>query len=280
MKLQFGAYLPGGPLRAWQVGAVFLPFLLPMFLSLRFWADQNGLAWLIGALGLPLLGLLVAIWIAGLVKGLPTWALPGLGVLFFFVSAAVQLASQAAVFLALLLPVFGGWPGPERMAANIGMMLVVQAVYLVVMLALAAGLLRLVPAFAARVRQEWTLLAFLLYAFAILPVLGNDEFHGQEGYELASLLVLAAGAGLYLLAARRGQRVAALVVPVVLSPVLMSVGLYQVFPAMPWADPADASFRVWEALQPVLYLAPLPVLLAMASWIGKRRLGTEAQVEI
>ena len=61
------------------------------------------------------------------------------------------------------------------------------------------GLLRIVPGFHTRVRQEWTLLSFLLYGIAILPVLGNDEFHGVEGYETASLLILAVGAGLYLI---------------------------------------------------------------------------------
>ena len=45
----------------------------------------------------------------------------------------------------------------------------------------------------------------------------------------------------------------------------MSLGLYQTFPAQSWANPADVSFRLWEALQPVLYLSPLPILLLLAA---------------
>jgi len=90
------------------------------------------------------------------------------------------------------------------------------------------------------------------------------------------LLALALGAGLYLAAPRRWQRVLALVGAAVLSPAVMSLGLYQTFPAQPWADPANVSFRLWEALQPVLYLSPLPILLLLAAlapqlpWSGRR----------
>jgi hypothetical protein len=70
--------------------------------------------------------------------------------------------------------------------------------------------------------------------------------------------------------------VLALVVPAILSPAVMSLGLYQTFPAQSWANPADVSFRLWEALQPVLYLSPLPILLLLAAlaprlpWSGGR----------
>jgi hypothetical protein len=56
---------------------------------------------------------------------------------------------------------------------------------------------------------------------------------------------------------------------------VISLGLYQTFPAQPWADPASGSFRPWEALRPLLVLAPLPVLLLLAAlaprprWRGK-----------
>jgi hypothetical protein len=57
-------------------------------------------------------------------------------------------------------------------------MFLVQLVYLEFMVAAVAGLLRIVPGFLKQVRQEWTLLSFLLYGIAILPVMGNDEFQG------------------------------------------------------------------------------------------------------
>ncbi len=276
MNLRPGAHLPGGPMRAWQLGAIFLPFLLPLLFPLRVLSVAKAVPWLVTALGLPLLALLVVVWVAGLVREFPVWALPALGLMFFLVSALLQLAAQSVIFLAVMLPLYGGWPSGFSLADNIWMMLLGQLVYLAVMVGAVAGLLRLVPSFHARVRQEWTLLSFLLYAIAILPVLGNDEFHGVEGYETASLLALALGAGLYLAAPKRWQRVLALVGPAVLSPVVMSLGLYQTFPAQSWADPTSVSFRLWEALQPVLYLSPLPILLLLAAlaprlpWSGRQ----------
>jgi len=277
MNLQLGAHLPGGPMHGWQMAAVFLPFLLPLLSPLLVLAPASVRVtvgpWILAALGLPILGLLVVIWVSGLVRQFPVWALPALGMALFFVSAFLQLFAQAAVFIAVMHPLYGGWP--DGLAQKIMMMLLVQFVFLGFMVGV-ASLLSLVPGFRARVQQEWTLLSFLLYGIAIAPVLGNDEFHWVEGYEAASLLILAVGAGLYLAASKRWQRVLALVVPAILSPAVMSLGLYQTFPAQSWANPADVSFRLWEALQPVLYLSPLPILLLLAAlaprlpWSGGR----------
>ena len=268
MKLQLGAHLPGGPIHNWQLGAVFLPFLLPLlypfvgYIASKMPPVQMG-SGVFAVLVFLLVGLLVVLSIVGLVRSFPVWALPALGIVLFIVSAFVQLAVQTAVFLGVMHPLYGGWP--EVLAQKIGMMLLVQLVFLIVMVALLAGLMRIVPGFLARVRQEWTLLSFLLYGMAIMPILGNDEFRGVEGYEIISLMILAFGAGLYLSAPRRWQRVLVLVIPAILSPAAMSLGLYQTFPAQPWADASVFSFRLWEALQPVLYLSPLPILMLLAS---------------
>lgn len=172
-----------------------------------------------------------------------------------------------AIFSYILVPRFGGWPIDHGYSIidNIKVMLLAQELVLVAMVGAVVVLLRIAPSFNARVRQEWTLLSFMLYGMAILPIIGNDEYHGIERYEIASALILAMGAGLYLIASRRWLRVLALVIPAILSPLLMSLGLYQAFPMQSWADPGNLTFRVWEALQPVLYLSPLPFLLLLAS---------------
>jgi len=268
MNLQPGSHLPGGPLRSWQLGAVFLPFLLPLLLPLMIYSAskvpplQIGAA-MITALSLMLIGLLVVIFIAGLVRSFPVWALPALGIVLFLVSAFLQLAAQNVVFYTVMVPLYNGWP--EGVAEKIGMMLLVQLVFLIIMVGVVLGLIRIVPGFRARVQQEWTLLSFLLYEMAIVPVLGNDEFNGVEGYEIASLLILALGAGLYLTAPKRWQRILALIVAAVLSPAVMSLGLYQTFLAQSWVDTPTVPFRLWEALQPILYLSPLPILLLLAA---------------
>lgn len=267
MNLQPGAHLPGGPIRSWQLGAVFLPFLLPLLASLRVLVDAKAIPWPLIALGLLLLGFLVVIWVTGLVRKFPVWTLPALGMVLYLVSFFLQTIALCITLLTVTLPVYGrtGWPRGVSLAENIGLMLIVQLVFLAILVGAVVLLLRTVPGFHKQVQQEWTLLSFLLYGIAILPVLGNDEFRGVEGYEIASLLVLTAGAGLYLSAPRRWQRVLALVVPAILSPAVMSLGLYQTFPAQSWANPADISFRLWESLQPVLYLLPLPILIVLAS---------------
>jgi hypothetical protein len=269
MRLQLGKHLPGGPMRGWQVGAVFLPFLLPIFYLNGIFMPPVTPAivgpCLLSALGLPFLILLVVVWVTGLRRGFPIWALPALGMVFFMISATLQLFVQGMVLITFTLPAFGRFGWPDGLVQKIWLMLLIQMVFLEFMVAAIVGLLRVAPGFLARVRQEWSLMSFFLYGMAILPVLGNDEFRGVEGYQTASLLILAAGAGLYLVAPRRWQRALALVGPAILSPAVMSLGLYQTFPAQSWAIPADVAFRLWEALQPILYVAPLPILLLLAA---------------
>jgi hypothetical protein len=227
MNLQLGARLPGGPLRSWQLVVVFLPFLLPLLHPLRFLIFANVTLSmsmsLYAALVLAFLGLLVLLSFTGWIREFPLWALPAQGMVFFFASALLQLLAQALVYLTYLLPVYGGWP--NGLFEKFWVMMLVQLVYLEFMAAAVVGLLWIVPGFLKQVRQEWTLLSFMLYGIAILPVVGNDEFQGVGGYEIASLLVLAVGCGLFLLAPRRWQRVLALFTAAILSPAVMSLGL-------------------------------------------------------
>lgn len=268
MRMQLGKHLPGGPIRGWKVGAVFLPFLLPILYPNGVFmppvTPATAFMCLLSAIGLPFIILLVVVWWTGLRRGFPLWALPALGMLFFIFSAMLQVSAQLMVLITYSLPVFGrvGWP--DGLVQKLWLMILVQMVFLEFMVAAVVGLLRIASAFLRRVRQEWTLLSFFLYGLAILPALGNDEFRGIEGYQTAGLLILAAGAGLYLVVPRRWQRVLALLCPVILSPAVISLGLYQTFPAQSWAIPANVSSRLWEAFQPLLYLAPLPVLLLLA----------------
>jgi hypothetical protein len=283
MSLQLGKHLPGGPLHGWQVGAVFLPFLLPILYPNGVFmppvTPATALPCLLSAIGLPFIILLVVVWWTGLRRGFPLWALPALGMLVFIFSAMLQFGAQIMVLITYSLPVFGhvGWP--DGLVQKLWMMILVQMVFLEFMVAEVVVLLRIAPALLRRVRQEWTLLSFILYGLAILPALGNDEFRGIEGYQTAGLLILAAGAGLYLIVPRRWQRVLVLVCPVILSPAVISLGLYQAFPAQAWANPANVSSRLWEAFQPLLYLSPLPVLLLLAGLAPQLPWGSRPEPE-
>ena len=293
MNLTPGAHLPGGPVRIWQVGAILLPFLLIFVNPLQTWLYQKVPQWLVLAIYLILFGMLVLVWVAGLARQLPVWTLPAFGILLSFVSFILHLIAQFVIYLTVRMPIallslLSGkglsiqvgriWPDALSLAGNIGFALLVQLLYLVIVVVLVTGLLLILPRFHARVRQEWTLLSFLLYGTSILPFfIAGDEFHGVELYQSASLLILIIGAGLYMLAPKRWQRVLALLLPAVLSPAVLSLSFYQLFPVQDWAIPGDMSFRVWEALQPVLGLATLPVSLVLASlaprlpWGGERK---------
>jgi hypothetical protein len=124
-----------------------------------------------------------------------------------------------------------------------------------------------VPSLRRWVQRDWSMLSFLMYGVAIYPVFGNDEYHGLERYQAASLLILLVGAALYLVASKRWLRVLVLVVPASLSPAVMSLGIYQAFPAQSWVISGEVSTvaRTWEALQPLLYLSPLPIMLLLAA---------------
>ena len=74
-----GAHLPGGPIHGWQLGAVFLPFLLTLLYAVQPLAGVSAIPWLAAALVFAFLGLLVGVSLVGLVRGFPVWALPALG---------------------------------------------------------------------------------------------------------------------------------------------------------------------------------------------------------
>ena len=110
MNLKPGAYLPGGPLRGWQLIIAFLPFGLALLYPQRIFSlfassfsIQIG-SQLLAVLFFALLGVLLTICITGLVRQLPLWTLPGLGMGLFMISAVVQLMAQGAVFLIAMRP--------------------------------------------------------------------------------------------------------------------------------------------------------------------------------
>jgi len=269
MSIQPGAPPHSGARNGWQWAAVSFPFLLPFILL----AGQHSLAGWPGWLytGLVLAGGqgVAGLCVLGVLRGYPLWALPSLGMLLFFISAGIHLAIRAITSFLVMLPGFGNRVAAYGLVFDIGRALAEQALLAFLLVLLILIFLCLAPGLQAQVRQDWTSLPFLIYGMAILPMLGNDEFTGIERYQVACLLLLAAGAGIYLVAPQRWQRFIALFVPVLLAPGLMSAGLYLAFPFQAWADPGKLTFRLWEALQPTLDLAPLPAILLLTACVNR-----------
>jgi hypothetical protein len=279
-SLQFGAHLPGGSIRNCQLGALFLPFVVILLVTVGKGTFDPKIQWLLSAFSLLFLGLLVLVWIVGLIHSFPVWTLPAMGIVLFLVVAFLHITTQILihpVVEAVLERVWGG-TGHTSLARDLFRAVFSQFIFLIIAMAVVTGLLRLVPEFHRQVVQEWTLLSFLLYGIAVVPVVTNDESAGIGLYQTVSLLVLTAGMVIYLRVSKRWQRVLALVIPAVLSPILISLGLYQTFPMQPWAEPMNLSFRISEALQPVLYLAPLPILLIMARLAPRLPLSREKKM--
>ncbi len=260
MNLQPGAHLPEGPIKNWKLGALFVPFSLPLLGAVLGFVDRLKLGWVPLGVGYLLLGLLVVTWVAGLVKGFPAWSLPAMGVILFFVSLPLKLGFQGMILNATKPPGPVFWPDsiPERL----GLYTWFNLAYVAIAALIVVILLLISPLFLQRARQDWSLLSFLVYGLSIPYVILNDPYRGLAPYELASILILAAGAALFVIAPGRRQRLLALLLAAFLAHPVLSLGIYQIFPVQEFATPV-ASFRVWETLQPVLDLPALVLLLCL-----------------
>lgn len=90
----------------------------------------------------------------------------------------------------------------------------------------------------------------------------NDEFQGLELYQLISTLIMIIGAVFFIILPARWIRLLVLLTATLLALTTMSLGLYHIFPAQEFAAPI-LSFRVWDALQPILNLSALLIILCL-----------------
>jgi hypothetical protein len=226
--------------------------------------DGAGAVYLGRYLALVLVGLVVVTAVTGLVKGFPAWTLPALGALLFVVWTALKWRAQEAI-LGALLP--GGIIFPSALPRRLALVARLDVAFLAIAVLITLLLLLSSRGFRDRARRDWSLLSFLLYGLAIPYVFLYDAYRGLEPYEAASTLLLAAGAALFVLAPRRWQRLLALVGGLLLAQPVVSLGIYQIFPAQSFAGP-DPSFRLWETLQPVIELPVLLSLICLPALLG------------
>jgi hypothetical protein len=164
------------------------------------------------------LGLVVLIaFVIGLIRGLPRWSLPHIGVIGLTLSwslahrgTVVGLNTRAGLLRPLLawadrlfLRVMYASHGTVRAVLGAGwdwMVLLGLAAFGV----LSVGALRPLRPLYARIREDWTLLSFGLYGSTVMAVSYTFEDYPSAKYPfmLASFVVLAAGAWAYV---RPGQ---------------------------------------------------------------------------
>jgi hypothetical protein len=260
MKLQPGAHLPDGPFKFWQLAAVFLPFSIPMLGVAGDLSAGGNLYSLICVIGVVVLGLLVIVWITGLVKEFPIWTLPSLGLFLFCFVYGLHLISQAAT-VTVLQPLWGSF-WPDSIPIRLLMYAWFNLVYVVIAAFIMMILLEFSKPLLQLARKDWSLLSFFVYTLTIPYIIMNDEFHGLEPYQLTSILILTTGAVFFIVLPARWTRLLVLLAATLLALTTVSLGLYQIFPAQEFAAPI-LSFRVWEALQPVLDLPALLIILCL-----------------
>lgn len=146
---------------------------------------------------LSLLGFVLILLVLGFGKGLPRWFLPYLGFILSIVSIVV--------FNTLLDPNWHVFSFLSRASGQIQNfayqgLLLMGMLPLVILLVLSAMLFPKFRPFYIRVRQDWTLLSFLIYGtapFAILLTFDAYE-NSSAPYQLGSLFILASGGWFYL----------------------------------------------------------------------------------
>lgn len=261
-----GAHLPNGPFKFWQILALFVPYSLPFLWIVISLTRAATVPPLLSWIGILLLALLVTIWISGLVKGFPVWALPSLGLIFFIFAYGLYLISQAGTLI-VLSPLWNSF-WPDTISIRLLMYAGFNLIYVGIAAMIVTILLALSPALLQLARKDWSLLSFFVYTLTLPYVIMNDEFQGLEPYQLISILILTTGAGFFILLPARRARLLVLLAAALLALPTISLGLYQIFPAQEFASP-DLSFRMWEAIQPVLDLPALLILLCLP-WLVPR----------
>jgi hypothetical protein len=212
-----------------------------------------------------LLGVLLLMFVLGLIKGLPRWSLPYTGVIGVPLSWALTMRgtimginTRGGVvgsllswtdrhFFALLRPsasdpwivraVFGG--------AELWLVLLGMAAFTV----LVAAACRPLRPFYVRLRDDWTLLSFGLYGAALMAVLMALEDYPhphKQLYIFLASLILAAGAWVYLRSAHLWQRSLALFAAITLSMAVAATGKAILY-ANPLLWPREARGFTWQS---------------------------------
>jgi hypothetical protein len=180
-----------------EVLAALAPFLLfgalPTLLGYLRLADFVPM-WLEIGFGIVLWLLGLSLILIGFVKRFPRWFMPYIGVPMSFFSLLL--------FIELMEKWQGVWwyrlPWFLSVFIQEGLLWMGMALILVLLLVAARLEPRSLP-FHQRLREDWTLLSFILYGAAPLALVFTlNEYKNEEPYMFLALLILAAGGWLYL----------------------------------------------------------------------------------
>jgi hypothetical protein len=246
-----------------------IPFLLIISLPLASILNSQviGLILVFGALAGA-----VIVAVIGLMRRLPLWSIPSIGLLLAILNFLI-LVSNAIRWHEHVYQLIGPiWRNsvPSRILYVLFMNLIdnLPSLLFVGLLLLLAAVLPGLRPFWQCIRRDWTLLPFLIFTTSILtPAITSDAYAGRSLAQLAMALALVAGAWFYLRVRKREARFAVLLGASLLSGALLAVGIYILYPLQEWA--AWTTFpRWWETLQPIIGAAAMLVLLGLAAVVS------------
>jgi hypothetical protein len=245
--------------------AVFIPFIVVLILFFSTGAIQYIPARAVAIIRVSLLGILLVMFVVGLTRGLQRWILPFIGFVFAFANLLITFE--------IIDPKWRGFSFPPFVSRFVRDFVQggVYWVGIIILVSLSVLFAALIPAFRPfyrRLRNDWTLLAFILYGvtpFAIL--LTFDDYQHAGPYVFVSLFILALGGWLYLCYETPWKKfmvlfiglTLAMAVTVLGAAVLVEASLYASFST--WQTAMVETLMTWMWLAIFMLLPPLINLL-------------------
>lgn len=238
-------YLPAGdplpvetPVSRWALWTSLSLFVIPalLIMSTRFLPPT------FSSILTALLGIiLITVIITGLIKGLPLWSLPFLGLPISFMGIyGVQMALENAL-LPIWMPLYQDLTETEALLPRLTWQFIRSGQFALSILLVLAGLLivlRLFPptrSFIERLVKDRTQISFILYgAIPLIILIDFDEYRYDEPFTAALMLALAAGAWGYLRSRSSGKRILALLAGATVAFAIMGVAKFFLIPLQEW----------------------------------------------
>ncbi|HSM70425.1 MAG TPA: hypothetical protein VK851_02690 [Anaerolineales bacterium] len=210
-------------------------------------------------------GSLLGMLAVGLAEGAPRWFLPYLG----FMLSIINLFTHTLVFP----PSWSGFVFLRQASRFIrGFVrqgtVWIGVIVLAILLVLIAALIPKFRPFYRRLKDDWTLLAFIIYGVVPLAILTTlDDYQGEDLYVLVANLVLAIGGWFYVRNQNPWKRYAILFIGLTLSMAVAAVGkaiIYKYFWVgvrhFTWQSETMSTVTLWVWLA-LFMLAPLALKL-------------------
>lgn len=242
--------------------ALFIPFLVVLVLFFSTGAIRYIPAPVVEIIRLSLIGILLVMFVVGLTRGLPRWALPFIGFVFGFANLFIYFF----VFEEIVDPKWRGFSFPPFVSQFVGDFVQAGTFWggIIILVLLAVVISALIPAFRLfyqRLRNDWTLLAFILYGvtpFAI--ILTFNDYHHAGSYVFISFLILALGGWLYLHNNVQWKKFMFLFSGLTLAMIVTVIGAAVLVEYTPYADIRTWQIAIAETITTWMWLAVFMLL--------------------